>query len=427
MRLTIDRLPVLIVGLLFLVCLPVAEWAVGQPSVGAAGPFLKVWRVYDHDAAVRLVAAIVVGVLVALVLPLGRGLTPSEITERTREPVELLMPVWIGLGLVIIVMNALAKGRYLFYATAYLMTTGPHAVVVASSALSPLLPMLSGMIGRRHRALSALFLVVSCAFMFGSGTRVLCGLVILHLLGRVLGGRPVPWWGWLAGIAFALFALPVPLHNRGQATHGITPYTGATIDLLTGPDYLSSVWISFAENIAFIVPLVIYCTSVRWISLDQLLVEVNPLPSGVTGWPQIADSMRVHDYIPFSAVGEWGSLWGIAGVIGSVVVFGLLTRLCLLSLGRCTNATMPVALAAGIALGIIAAVQFCEYNTRMTMRIQEFLVVLAVVERIARPSIDALQARLAGRRLGRSPGGAGPPQVGAAPASPDPVRTGPVR
>ncbi|WP_455131085.1 hypothetical protein, partial [Propionibacterium acidifaciens] len=172
-----------------------------------------------------------------------------------------------------------------------------------------------------------------------------------------------------------------------------------------------------------------YCTSVRWISLDQLLVEVNPLPSGVTGWPQIADSMRVHDYIPFSAVGEWGSLWGIAGVIGSVVVFGLLTRLCLLSLGRCTNATMPVALAAGIALGIIAAVQFCEYNTRMTMRIQEFLVVLAVVERIARPSIDALQARLAGRRLGRSPGGAGPPQVGAAPASPDPdpVRTGPVR
>ena len=360
-------------------------------------------------------------------LPLGRGLTPSEITERTREPVELLMPVWIGLGLVIIVMNALAKGRYLFYATAYLMTTGPHAVVVASSALSPLLPMLSGMIGRRHRALSALFLVVSCAFMFGSGTRVLCGLVILHLLGRVLGGRPVPWWGWLAGIAFALLALPVPLHNRGQATHGITPYTGATIDLLTGPDYLSSVWISFAENIAFIVPLVIYCTSVRWISLDQLLVEVNPLPSGVTGWPQIADSMRVHDYIPFSAVGEWGSLWGIAGVIGSVVVFGLLTRLCLLSLGRCTNATMPVALAAGIALGIIAAVQFCEYNTRMTMRIQEFLVVLAVVERIARPSIDALQARLAGRRLGRSPGGAGPPQVFAAPASSDRLRTFPVR
>lgn len=422
MRLTVDRLPVLIVGLLFLVCLPVAAWAVRQPSVAQTGPFMKVWQAYDAGAAVRLVAAIVVGALIVLVLPLGRGLTLSELTGRTREPVGVLMPAWILLGLVIIVTTALAKGRYLLSAPQYLMTVGPHSVVVLASALSPLLPMLSGMIGGRHRIVSVVFLVASFAFMFGSGTRVLCGLVVLYLLGRVLGGRVVRWWGWLAGLAFALFALPVPLNNRGQTMHGIIPYTGATIDLLTGPDYLSSVWMTFAENIAFIVPLVIYCSRVRWISLDQLLIEVNPLPSGMAGWPGIADAMRVHTFIPFSAVGEWSSLWGLLGATGSVVVFGLLTRACLLSLGHCRNATMPVVLAGGIALGVIAAVQFCEYNTRMTMRIQEFLVGLTILERLVRSRIDALQAGLA-RRERLSEIGQGPPAASdRAPRSPHPVR-----
>lgn len=412
MRLTVDRLPVLIVGALFLVCLPVAEWVVRQPSSGQTGPFVRVWQVYDHDAAVRLVAAVVVGALIVLVLPLGGGLTLSEVAERAREPVEVLMPVWVLLGFVVIVTNAMAKGRYLFFATGYLQTSGPHAMVVVASALSPLLPMLSGMIGRRHRVLSALFFAVSFAFMFGSATRIFCGIVVLYLLGRVFGGRAAPWWAWLGGVAFALFALPVPLHSRGQATHGLIPYSRAAIDLLTGPDYLSSIWDSFAENIAFIVPLIIYCSRVPWITLHQLLVELNPLPSGAAGWPQIADKMRVHTYIPFSAVGEWTSLWGVAGVVGSVIVFGLLTRACLLSLGRSANATMPIVLAGGIALGVIAAVQFCEYNTRMTMRIQDFLVMLAVVERVARPCLDALQA-------GPCPGA---PQVG---PRPDTARAGP--
>ena len=423
MRLTIDRLPVLIVGLLFLVCLPVAEWAVRRPSPGQRGPFVNVWQVYDHDTAVRLVAAIVVGSLVALTLPLGPGLTLAEVTERTREPVAVLMPLWIVLGLVVIVTNAAAKGQYLFFATDYLMTSAPHMVVVVAGAALPLLPMLAGMIGQRHPVLGALFLAVSVVFMFGSATRVLCGVVVLHLLGRVMGGRRVAWWAWLGGLAFALLTLPIPLNNRGQATHGLIPYWDATADLVTDPGYLSSTGSTFAENIAFIVPLLIYCSRVTWITLDHLLVELNPLPSGLAGWPDIADQMRVHTYIPFSAVGEWASLWGVVGVVGSVVAFGLLTRCCLLSLGRSTNATMPVALAGGIALGVIAAVQFCEYNTRMTMRIQDFLVALAVLERIARPWVDAAQARLA-RRPARPGGGSGPPLFqGAAAETPIRCRT----
>ncbi|RLP10659.1 hypothetical protein [Propionibacterium australiense] len=422
MRLTIDRLPVLIVGVLFLVCLPVAEWVVRQPSAGQRGPFVNVWQVYDHDAAVRLVAAIVVGALIALVLPLGRGLTLAEITERTREPVGLLTPLWVWLGLAIIAANALSKGRYLFFATEYLMTWAPHMVVVVAGAVLPVLPMLAGLIGRRHPVLGLVFLAASVVFMFGAATRVLCGVIVLYLLGRVLGGRPVPWWGWLGGLAFALCTLPIPLNNRGQATHGLVPYWEATTGLVTDPDYLSSIGSTFAENIAFIVPLVIYCSKVPWITLEHLLVELNPLPSGMAGWPEIADEMRVHTYIPFSAVGEWASLWGIAGVIGSVVFFGLLTRCCLLSLGRNTNATMPVALAAGIALGVIAAVQFCEYNTRMTMRIQDFLVALAVLERIARPWVDAAQARLAGSGAGPGGGSGLPPPQDSTVEAPIPIR-----
>lgn len=139
--------------------------------------------------------------------------------------------------------------------------------------------------------------------LFSTATRVLAGVVGLFMLGRFIAGAKVSILGWLSAGLFALLALPIPLICRGQSAHGLIPYAEAVGALASHSGYLHSSLLAAAANTGFTVPLLIYTAHAPGITLNDMMISLNPMSGASAGWDLIMKSMRVDYYIPFSMLG----------------------------------------------------------------------------------------------------------------------------
>ncbi|WP_143709922.1 hypothetical protein [Kocuria flava] len=376
---SLDRLPVIaMIGLLAVSWLGAGSY-LAQAVSGEATPFTQVWAAYDHRGAAILVSWAVSGLLLAAVAPLGRSVYVTEVAMNAAITVQRLMPLWFLVALGGLMLLLYVKGPYLFQAPEYLMFAAARPLVSLANVLAPVTVLAIGVVSTRRPLLSTVLLAAVLIVLFSYATRLLAGVLLLYAVGRLLGGATLRWHAWVAALVFALLTLPVPLLNRNQSSHGLLTYMNATWEALTREQYFSHISAAVAENIGFTVPLLQFVAEKARIPWHSMVVSLNPAPGDLVGWDEVAPTLRVHFYIPYSMLGEFAAFGGLA-LFTAMFVWGLVVRWCIQRLYQVENPLMPVFLAAGVGLSLITVVYATQYNTRSVVRILTIMVALVAIE-----------------------------------------------
>lgn len=380
---TLDRLPIVALLGLLIGCWIAADGYVAEALSSEATPFTPVWEVYDRQGTAILMAWAVAALLLAGLLPLRDPVSVLDVVLETKDTVQRLMPLLLiiafsGLGLLLVV-----KGMYLFEAPRYLMFAVAGPPVSLANVLAPVTVITIGLVSARRPWLGRLLLAVAGVVLFAYATRLFAGIALLYVVGRLLGGAKVRWASWVVASAFALVTLPLPLLNRNQSAHGLFPYAEASWQAVMEEPYLSRVTAAAAENVGFTVPLFQFVAEKADIPWQSMVVSLSPAPGSVVGWDRVFPTLRVHDYIPYSMLGEFASYGGPA-LFAAVFAWGVVVRWCIQRLHQPGNPFMLLFLASGVGLSLITVFNALQYNTRAVMRIVSVMVILVVLERAVR-------------------------------------------
>ncbi len=383
--LSVDQLPIVGLFLLLLLNWVGADYYVRHTTFTEATPFVPVWSAYSRDGAAHLVPWALGGLAIALVFPLSGRMPLNQLTLRVREPVARLFPLWVSVAIAGIAVNLAAKGSYLWWAPEYLSWAMPQSVASLANVLLPVTLLASGVVSTRRPVFGTLLMVMTGTIMFGSATRVFAGTLALFVLGRFLGGARIGALSWLGAAVFGLLALPIPLFSRGLAAHGILPYSAALTEMISQSNYLSSSLLAAAENTGFTIPLLLYTAKVPGITVSDMMISLNPMPGDAAGWDRIMESMRVHEYIPYSMLGEFAS-FGPPALLLCTFLWGLVIRIALNSAARTVPLLLLPFLVGQLGLSLLTMVQITQYNTRAVARVLSIIVLLALLERVIRPA-----------------------------------------
>ena len=284
----------------------------------------------------------------------------------------------------------------------YLSISGSPTLATLGAAL--LLPCVAGLgmcLGCSSpawaKAMAVAFLTIVVLFLFSRASRALgivpCAAMLGYLTMSAKASRnrlikisitilPIAWL--LVGVS-----LTARMSDRG---HGFFPYA----DFLRENYALvpHSMGQSF-DNILFTLPLSSFVRAeAPPIDINDLLISLNPLPGGMAGWGELSPSLRVHQFIPYSALGELGN-FGLVFVAAYSFLCGLIFNMS----GRAAT-LLPAALKEFSSLIQYALlgmffVQSLQYNLRSCTRYPYYAIVFTATIilvskiRIALPASDA--------------------------------------
>jgi len=204
------------------------------------------------------------------------------------------------------------------------------------------------------------------AYFISMGTRRLALVPLLILLAHVISrrGKITISPAFIAG-ATALIALALPLHFRGQWTHGLIPYVSSLGTFELSPQVIATSFNNFLAGFK-ITAMTGYAQPP--IPLEVLWISLNPITGESAGWYEVARTLRINRYTPYSAIGElinYGPWVFVAMLAVLGLVLGLIQRLNDRLLGDTLGR-----FAAILSLGLIFVfvIQSAQYNLRSDIR-----------------------------------------------------------
>lgn len=380
MKLSVDRLPLVIYIAVLLGTWLAADYFFTSTILVKPSPELPVWAAYDRSTVAALLAYAIAGLLLALAVPLGHQ-SGGSVAANIQASASRLKSLWWVLALVSLAASVYVKGPFLYHAPLYLTFAAPPALVSLAGSMQPLGVLATGIVSVRRPVIGLVGLVLWAVVLFSYATRLFAAVVVLYLVGRWMGGARVRVLTWLVGGLSALVLLPVPLTCRQLPAHGLFPYWQGMTTLLGRPGYASSAAHTIASNVGFGIPLLVKTSQETGITPNDMLISINPAPTRIAGWDRILESMRIHEFIPYSAMGEWARFGGLA-LFGFTLAWGLIVRLSLVSILKSTSPLKVLFLAAALGVSLISMVLTLQYNTRAVARMLDIIVVIAVGEAI---------------------------------------------
>jgi hypothetical protein len=274
--------------------------------------------------------------------------------------------------------------KTVFHANHYLEHTGPGTAALLGKALAPIGVLACGyfMFQRRESAVirvSALLLALGYETIFlAQSTRFFAFWIPLVFAGGLLTGS----WSvsrrrvavFVAAITSVL-ALQVPLGLRNLPSHGLVP----AISYLTEQPALVFGSHNPINNFLFGAPLTLFVAhDVQKLPPNDFVTSISPMPSHFNDWAQIAPSLRLNVYTPYSALGEllnrgWGFFVLLMCIFGAA--FTLAERLALRRQGVVGGLSQMVVLGATA----LFVVESTEYNLRSVARLIYYVVVVVLV------------------------------------------------
>lgn len=229
------------------------------------------------------------------------------------------------------------------------------------------------------RALALLGLGGWAAVHLAIATRQLAILPLAVLLGALLvGRRPRVLWVVAAGLA-SLVGSTLALTLRGNPAgvglaNNLPPILSGEINLLN--------WQGAIGNIIFSAPLTAdVMNRPNAGSASNFITSVTPLPGALAGWDDLAPRLRVNLFTPYNGLGELA-----AGGVPYLVAYGIAVGLALGVAGRLASRIEGtwggVAKIALVAIAVLFAVTFLQYNLRSATRLLYYLLVLMLGLRV---------------------------------------------
>jgi hypothetical protein len=205
-------------------------------------------------------------------------------------------------------------------------------------------------------------------YFLGNGSRSAGLQLAVTAALLLLTGRPTK--GRLAGamvlVVAGAYAMGMALNSRASDMHGLLPYLKSVQGQPLLP--LSENLPAVMTGLLFGVPLAgatVAALSVRQ-GMHDLWGSVTPLPSALTNWDEIHDTLRLNAFVPFSGIGELGH-HGILALVSYGVISGIVMALLAARLER---AQLPYAVVVGLPMSVslLFTVVLSEYNLRSATR-----------------------------------------------------------
>lgn len=376
MKLTVDRLPLVALGGILLVSWICADYFVNTVTITAPSPELEVWSRYDRVLAVQLICVVCLALITASIPGANPLLSVKDVLARIATLAVKYRWLWPALAILGISIQIAVKGPLILSSPEYLESNAPRSMVVLATTPAPLYMTLTGLVSRNNRILG-MVLGISCGLvLFAYGTRLFAASYLLYSLGRWLGGNRATVKSSLVAIASVPILFPIPLAVRGSSAHGFFPYLDAASRFVQSGNYFDQLVATVAGNIGFGIPLLCYIVQLDRITTGDMIVSVNPVSGEQAGWREIEQLLRVHEFIPYSALGEWGS-FGLPALFLAVLSWALVVRLCINILAKVPGFFGLAATLATVALASYSAVLATQYNTRNVVRMLSFVVLVA--------------------------------------------------
>ncbi len=336
-----------------------------------------------HEPTARLFAisvlCLVAGGMLASVSgrPLPSGTLIIQDLGRAGVAVWLLAVLPAGLLFLTLGADLLQRSDYL--------AVSPDSITgIAGASLSVGSVGAAGYLAAKSRGLlrvSAGILGITYFLVFLSlGTRRLALAPILFFVGMLLARRGR--WTVVAlavAVAAGVALIPVSLFVRGQASHGLIPYSSALLG--GGFSYRTTDWSAVINNVLVAFPTSGSTALIRpKIPPEYFWIEVNPLPGQLTRFYEIRHSLRFNRVTPYSAVGEVGNYgWGY--VVGFWFVVGLITGYLDRRVGFYAASRHPMLGLLLLGLSIVFTVQSGQYLIRSSFRLLLYALALDLLFR----------------------------------------------
>lgn len=301
-------------------------------------------------------------------------------------------------GVLLVAMLPLIAKAYgtgfhtVFHAERYLEHTGPAVAFRLGQALGPVGVLICGYFTfHRGQPLTiracALILALTYEMMYlATATRSFALWVPLMFAGGLLTGT----WstsrqqiGLVVTTIVAIIALEVPLGLRNLPNHGLSP----SIDYLVHQPSLVFGSRNPINNFLFGAPLTLYVAhNVGRLPISDVVTSVSPLPSQFNNWSQIAPSLRVNIYTPYSALGEvlnhgWVFFLALMALFGAG--FSMIERIALRRSGLVGGLSQIIV----FGTAVLFVVESTEYNLRSVARLVYYaffgVILLAVIQALS--------------------------------------------
>lgn len=391
-RVSVAVLPALGFVAFLMVSLLAAIWYRSVAVLTTNDPFSAVWEPFDAARSMQILGAVCLGLLLACIFP-TRGPSIGNLVRQRAAVARQRFGLFVAVGLLGVALQVYAKGAYLLEAPAYLSFAAPQAFVSLANLLAPVTAIAAGVISSRQRFAGAVIITLQLVLSFSYSTRMLALLPVAFLIGRWFAGIAVRKWAVVVALICVFLLLPIPLFTRALPSHGLLPYSAALTRL--EPSFWAGSAVDLLGNVGFTAPLAQYVTDYSpSIPRSAFFASVDP-GIGATSWDAWAPLMRVHFFIPYSAIGEFGQL-GALGLIGFGFFWGVFSRLVVSFLAATGTEASRLLVVASLGLMFLTILYASQYNTRSVSRIFWIVAILCVcvwIFRVLRRSSHAATVR----------------------------------
>lgn len=222
----------------------------------------------------------------------------------------------------------------------------------------------------RHKVWHWFSLFGMAFYYFATSSRALALVPLFLLVGQSLSGVRVGRARISLAVLVSLVSLAVVLALRDLPEQGAVNYLK---EILSTPlEFMQTGTSKLLQNVLQGFPLTDYVAGRKVVSSQAVLVSLNPMPSGFTGWNSVAPALRLNRYVPYNGLGtlagqSWLFVCGYGLALGAT--FGASTIIFTGRLGR--------GLVMGCAVYVSLLLQ--QYNLRAGTRMAYYLLAAVLI------------------------------------------------
>ncbi|MFB2580905.1 hypothetical protein ACEXQD_06610 [Herbiconiux sp. P15] len=295
----------------------------------------------------------------------GDGTGVLDLGDLGRFSAPILL---VGLAEFVILIGFLGPAEFLSRPDRLVGRDSSFEAVFQMVALGAVVAMSIVAFSRRGavRVFAVVLLTAYAAYFISLGTRRLALVPLLILIGYILARRgKVPVVGTIVTAVVALILLSLPLYFRGLPFHGLIPH----LEGLGTFVWNAEVFATSANNVlaGFKISTLTAFTQPA-IPIDALWVSINPMTGDTAGWYEIARTLRLNQFTPYSAIGELGNYGPVVFICvfaGIGLLLGIVQKLNDILFREQLWKLVGVA---ALGLTFVFVIQFAQYNLRSNLR-----------------------------------------------------------
>jgi len=228
-----------------------------------------------------------------------------------------------------------------------------------------------------QRWLAFILLVGFVGYFISLGTRRLALVPLLILLGSVFAKRgKISVLALIPTVLVSVVLLALPLYFRGLSMHGLVPHLGGLSAFVLDKSVLAA---STNNVLAGFKITAMTGFSAPKIDASVLWISISPITGGSVGWYEVAPTLRLNKFTPFSGIGELINYGPIVFICAFTMLGGILGIMQRVNDRILATPGAKITAIGALGLVFIFTIQSTQYNLRSDIRYLYFAIAVQIV------------------------------------------------